>query len=120
MKFFLGLCILLLLITSCSALTWKRKYATKSVIAFQKKYFSNNGFEISLPGMEDTLDRTSFKKIKRKAFKRNVNLLEKGLALVPDSVFSQNVQIDSFYKNPNKIHFILKKKLKSSNIHFYE
>src|SRR5260370_26852983 len=107
MKFFLSLCVVLVLLTSCSTLKWKRKYAAKTIISFQRKYFSGNSFEISLPGMEDTLDRTSFKKIRRKGFKRNIRLLEKGLALVPDSIFSQRVQIDSFYKNLNKIHFIL-------------
>jgi len=119
MKFFLGFGMILLLVMSCSTLKWKRKYATSKFLSFQKKYFKDNQFTMSRYG-EDTFENKSFKTIRKKGFKRNLRLMERSIALVPDSTFLNSVEIDSFYKNPNKIHFILNRKLKTTNIHFYK
>jgi PBP1b-binding outer membrane lipoprotein LpoB len=119
MKRFLSYCMYILLFASCSTLKWKRNYAAKNMLSFQKKYSSNNEFILSFPNGE-TLDTTAFKKINRKKFKKNVAILEKSFALVPDSVSINNIEIDSFYKNPNKISFVLEKKMKTNHIYFYK
>jgi hypothetical protein len=116
MKFFLSFGVVLLIITSCSTVKWKRRYEINKFLSLQKKYSNDNEFIVSNPNVEDSFETKSVKKIKRKGIKKNIRLLEKGLALVPDSVYRNGVEIDSFYKNQNKIHFILKKKLESGNI----
>src|SRR5205085_109470 len=109
-SFFMSLVIFLLLLSSCSTMKWKKKYAAEKFFVFQKKYFRNNQLIINLPRQKDTLENKSFGALKRKQFKRNIYLFEKGLALVPDSTSMNGEKIDSFYKNPYKIDFIKKEK----------
>lgn len=104
-------------LTSCATLKWKRKYVTKRMAILFREYSKNGEFNISLYPT-DTINGKSFKKLTRKELKSNLRILEKGLAMPPDSVATADGIVDSFYTNPDKIKFIVKKKLMSPNIHF--
>lgn len=91
----------------------------KNMFDLQRKYSKDNQFFTALPPGQ-TFDTASIKKIRRRYLRRNLAIMEWGLALVPDSVGVENESVDSFYKNPNKISFIRKRKLTTNNIHFYQ
>ena len=82
---------------------------------FQTKYMKDNQLHISIPVNERFIDGPP-RKLKRREVKKNVKLLEKGLALVPDSISKASERADSFYFNKYKIKYIKDHKLVSKNI----
>ena len=83
--------------------------------SLQLKYMKNNQFIISIPGHEKLVEGP-FRNLKRSEIKKNFKLLERGLAMVPDSTSIIVGSIDSFYFNKYKIKYIKDHKLVSKNI----
>ena len=105
---------------SCNRETWKQRYVLSKMISFQKKYSGPDGLRFGFNQQDSLVNFTSVKKSSRKEIKKNIQFLEKALALVPDSTSENKTEIDSFYLNTNKIYFIEKNRLASKNMLFIE
>ena len=101
---------------SCASLKWKNKYINKNLTALQIKYGipPDYGFKISYPAFVDK----PYNRLTKRDVKKNVAAWEKIYTLIPDSVFSINENIDSFYTNRNKINNIIRNGLQTKSIHF--
>jgi len=82
---------------------------------FQSKYMKENSFEISLP-LDKRIIEGSPKSLKRIEVKKNMLLLERGFALLPDSTKNNGKKVDSFYLNKFKKKYIKDNRLRSENI----
>ena len=107
-------CILLIfmivLLSSCATMRWKRNYVNKKMSVILSKYAADT-FEVTLP---TTLAGESIKQSTKKQIKENVKVIEKAFALKPDSIAITNGRIDSFYFNKNKIQYIKQHNLNQS------
>lgn len=118
---------LLFLTLSCRTIQYKKDYINKRGEQVFNDYNNNRTMVFSgeasklntILRNDKFLDSISFKKLKK-----SLNMYERFFALHPDSTFERQIdfsqkrtQIDSFYLNQNKIKYLKRNKIKSTNIH---
>lgn len=126
MKIIINLSLLFLTL-SCRTIQYKKDYINKRGEQVFNDYNNNRTMVFSgeasklntILRNDKFLDSISFKKLKK-----SLNLYERFFALHPDSTFERQIdfsqkrtQIDSFYLNQNKIKYLKRNKIKSTNIH---
>jgi hypothetical protein len=107
---------------SCFTATQKVNYFSKQYEKLKRKYNGSNELSYTYNATDAKLLGTKpLKKQNRKEINNTLKFHEKIFALSPDSIFikKSNV-IDSFYSNKNKIKYIRKHNLKTTNIYFIE
>lgn len=123
--------VFIIFLFSCSTLKQKRKIVESSLLNYTNKYPLDRQYLINeqkeglRPFDMNTLNvlnisDSSLNRMSNKKIRTGLKTWEKNLVLIPDSVFRSALKIDSFYHNDEKISFIIKNKLKSKNIFFYE
>jgi len=107
--------VFLFLVSSCVTLKWKRNYLNKKMSAISKTYGVDTNFVTTF---QENLVGTSVRLMTKKQLKRNVSTFEKAFALHPDSTYTTDKGVDSFYFNKNKVNYIKEHKLQTRNIYF--
>jgi len=103
-------------ISSCATTKWKHHYISAQNKKFAQKYSTDGAF--SVKASDKTFINKPFNKLSRSDVKKNIKNFEKILALIPDSVqYNSANSVDSFYRNKNKIKYIIKHKLQTDNIY---
>lgn len=113
-KFIIILCIIIL--SSCSALKWKNNYIGKRFAEMKRYNVDTTNIVVTVP--DELTGVTKIRRTSKRKIRIIMDALERGAAMVPDSVGEQGNSIDSFYSNPYKIRFIKESSLGSANIHF--
>jgi len=101
---------------SCASMKWKNNYIGERFEIMKNYNADSNSIILTIP--KELQGAKKIKKMSKRKIRKIIYLLEKGAALLPDSVGESNGKLDSFYSNQNKIRFIKENNLITNNIHF--
>ena len=103
--------IILFCLTSCATQKQKQAYLLKRIKALEK-YSTLGVIEANIDSRIYNLSKKNKRQIKK-----SMNIIERYVALNPDSTENNNQSIDSFYTNFYKVKYIKKYRLMTAKKH---